>query len=348
MRKLIMVFAMAVMAATLGFANGQAEQGLGGGDPHQAAVTMKIEHNLPTTQAWQDGFTYIKDEMGMLYPNLDCTIYPNGQLAKGDWKIIFEQAQSNVVQITCESQVTLATLVPQLFALSTPFLFDDMDHLLRFMDTNPDYVQGWFDQLEEKNLKVLTYWPRGPRQLVNSRRPVVVPEDIRGLKFRVPAMDLFITTFNAMGAKPVPMPSGEIYTGIQLGTVCGEDNSLQTVCNTKTYEQCRYMNVWNYMADGVLVVVNKNWYDGLPEGFRADLDRVAKESTQVMLGLVKEREVSARRTMETYGIQFTDFTAEMKEPWKAKMGPVYASVEKLIGSQAWAKLQAGADATREK
>jgi len=114
--------------------------------------------------------------------------------------------------MTCESQVTLATLVPELFALSTPFLFDDMNHLIRFMETEPEYVKKWFAKLEDNNLKVLVYWPRGPCQLLNSKRPIISPADIAGLKFRVPGMDLFITTFEAMGAKPVPLPSGEIYT----------------------------------------------------------------------------------------------------------------------------------------
>lgn len=345
MKKFILLLVLATVITTGVFAQGS-EEVVTSTNPKDAKIKLNIEHNLPTTQAWQDGFQYIVDELKKDYPNLDATIYPNGQLAKGDWKTIFEQTQENVVQMTCESQVTLATLVPELFSLSTPFLFNDMDHLMRFMDTDPAFVQAWFNKLEDKNLKVLTYWPRGSRQLVNSKRPIVTPADIKGLKFRVPGMDLFITTFNAMGAKPVPMPSGEIYTAIQLGTVSGEDNSLQTVYNTKTYEQCGYMNDWNYMADGVLVVVNSEWYDSLSTEFRADLDRVAAESSNYMLSLVKEREASAKAAMIADGIEFTNFTPEMKKPWKAIMGPVYESVENLIGVEDWAALQAGAEATR--
>ena len=334
------VFVLIGLFVTLAaFANGEGESGA-------ETITMKIQHNLPPTQAWQDGFEYIVSEMQERHPTIDATIYPNGQLAQGDWRIIFEQTQSNVVQMTSESQVTLATLVPELFALSTPFLFDDMEHLMRFIDTEPDFVMEWFAQLEEHNLQVLTYWPRGPRQLLNSEREILTPEDISGLKFRVPGMDLFLTTFTAMGAKPVPMPSGEIYTTMQLGTVVGEDNSLQTIYNTKTYEQGRYFNVWNYMADGVLVVVNKDWYESLPEQVRTDLDEVAQESTELMLRLVEEREASARRMMAEDGIIFTDFTPEMKEPWRAVMGPVYEQVAQIIGQDAWEMLRSGAEATR--
>ncbi|ERF60619.1 TRAP transporter substrate-binding protein [Treponema socranskii] len=336
-----------VMALLVGFLVVFSASSEGQKDSADKGITLNIQHNLPISNAWQGGFEYIKEQILKKHPNTKCTIYPNGQLAKGDWKIIFEQTQSNVVQMTCESQVTLATLVPELFALSTPFLFDDMNHLIRFMETEPEYVKKWFAKLEDNNLKVLVYWPRGPRQLLNSKRPIISPADIAGLKFRVPGMDLFITTFEAMGAKPVPLPSGEIYTAMQLGTVAGEDNSLQTIFTTKTFEQGKYFNVWNYMADGVLVVVNKTWYDNLPADFRADLDDIAKESTKVMLELINKGELKAREEMAARGIKFTDFTTAMKKPWIDRMGPVYASVAKTIGEETFKKLKAGAEATRQ-
>lgn len=342
MKKLLLLIFVGLLAVSGVFAEGQKESAEG-----EVDVTMKIQHNLPQTDAWQDGFEYIKSEMEKRYPGqINSTIYPNGQLAKGDWKIIFEQTQGNVVQMTCESQVTLASLVPELFALSTPFMFEDMEHVLRFMDTDPEFVDEWFAKLEDKNLKVISYWPRAPRQLLNSKRPVEEPADIKGLKFRVPAMDLFITTFEAMGAKPVPMPSGEIYTAMQLGTVSGEDNALQTLYATKTYEQGKYVNVWNYMGDGVLVVVNKDWFDGLPADFQDDLLEVAGESTDVVLERVKAREDIAKEEMGKDGIEFTEYTPEMKEPWKDLMGPVYEEIQETIGMDAWNKLKAAADATR--
>ncbi len=319
----------------------------GGETKKQEVVKMNIQHNLPKTETWQVGFEFIQSEMLKRFPDrITSTVYPNGQLANNNWATIFEQTQENVVQMACESQVTLASLVPELFALSTPFMFEDMEHVLRFIAEKPAFVDQWFSKLEEKNLKVITYWPRAPRQLLNSVRPVVVPKDIEGLRFRVPAMDLFVTTFQAMKANPVPLPSGEIYTAMQLGTVSGEDNALATVYSTRTYEQGKYMNVWNYMGDGVLVVVNKDWYEGLPDDIRVALHEVADDSVAVVLASTIEREKIARDAMAKAGIQFTDFTPEMKEPWRAVMGPAYAAIKKTIGEKSWNELVALADATR--
>ena len=88
-------------------------------------------------------------------------------------------------------------------------------------------------------------------------------------------MDLFITTFEAMGAKPVPLPSGEIYTAMQLGTVAGEDNSLQTIFTTKTFEQGKYFNVWNYMADDISLL--QLMCSAIMQAERSEERRVGKE-----------------------------------------------------------------------
>ena len=82
------------------------------------------------------------------------------------------------------------------------------------------------------------------------------------------------------------------------------------------------------MGDGVLVVVNKDWFEKLPADFKADLLDVAAQSTDVVLKATIEREVIAREAMAKAGIQFTDFTAEMKEPWRALMGPAYDAIKK--------------------
>ncbi|HCG63830.1 MAG TPA: hypothetical protein DHV69_07955 [Sphaerochaeta sp.] len=340
MKRLLVAILIVCMASAMVFAQGGEEK------PAQK-VSMNIQHNLPQTETWQVGFEFIRAEMMKRYPEqIDSKIYPNGQLANNNWATIFEQTQENVIQMACESQVTLASLVPELFALSTPFMFEDMEHVLRFMAEKPSFVDDWFAKLETKNLKVISYWPRAPRQLLNSVRPIIVPKDIEGMRFRVPAMDLFVTTFQAMKANPVPLPSGEIYTAMQLGTVSGEDNALSTQYSTRTYEQGKYINVWNYMGDGVLVVVNKDWFDGLSADFQKDLLEVAAASTEVVLKSTIEREKIARDAMGKAGIQFTDFTAEMKEPWRDLMGPAYDAIKKTIGEAAWNELVKVADATR--
>ena len=88
--------------------------------------------------------------------------------------------------MTVESQVTIAAIVPELISFSTPFVFEDMDHVMRFWTERPEEVNDFVDKFQENDLISLGYWPRSPRQLLNSRKPVVVPADIQGMKSGYP------------------------------------------------------------------------------------------------------------------------------------------------------------------
>jgi len=164
---------------------------------------------------------------------------------------MLEQTQKGSTQMMIESSIPFATLIPELFTLNLPFSFENVEHYKRFMENPPDVVFKWFKKLEEKDVKVIGLWTRPFREVINSERPIKTPEDLKGLKFRVPGLDLFVKTWEAMGAKPIPLSSGEMYTAIQLGTVVGEDNSVNTVYSFKTYEVAKYMTIWDYMPDGI-------------------------------------------------------------------------------------------------
>lgn len=338
MKKLFLLVLALVMVAAMGFAAAEEET---------ETVTLQIQHNTSENHPWQKGMLFMVDQLEQQYPGVfDATIYPNGSLAGRDWQVILEQTQSNVVQMMCESSIPFATLQSELFALNTPFVFDDMEHYLRFMEDRPDALEGWFATLEDKDVKVLAVWPRPFRQLLNSERPIETPADIEGLPFRVPGLDLFVRTFEAMGARPVPMSSGEIYTAMQLGTVVGEDNSIGTVFDFKTYEQGHYFNVWNYMADGVLVVVNKGWFEDLD----ADLQVALRDAAQAAANVVYEEElalqVRAEQGMKDFGIEFTYFDAEMKQPFIDLMDPVYSMIEDIVGTDDWNAFMARVEETR--
>ena len=333
------------------FANGDEENQSAAADSDKGTdikFVMNIQHNNSETISWQKSFEFIQSEMQKKYPKMDSKIFPNGQLAKGDWKIIIEQLQAGTIQIACESQGSWATLVPELFVLSTPFLFEDPEHLIRFMsdENRPDIVDEWFVKLEEKGLVYLGYWPRGSRQLLSKVGPIITPDDIKDVKFRVMGLDIFIDIFEAFGAKPIPLPYGELYTALQLGTVQGEDNALSTVHTFKQYEQAKYFNVWNYIADGVVIVANKDWYDSLPMLVQDDLLEIVNRSVQVEYDQLIVQEKEARIAMEKEGVIFTDFNADMKEPWKNRLDAVYDGMRDMIGLENWEEIIRIADKTR--
>ena len=260
-------------------------------------------------------------------------VFGNGVLNQKNWKIMFEQTQAGSNTIAIESVTALGSIVNELSALNLPFMFDDVAHMSRFIDSNPPVLQKWLKKFEEKNLVVLAVAPRPFRQLINSKLLIKTPKDIEGLKFRVPQNPLFVKVFEAMGAKPVPMSSGEIYSAIQLGTVVGEDNSVPVVYDFKTHEVAKFMTIWNYMGDASLVVMNKTQWDKLTDTEKALFKKAAKLWTDINIKEDTEYTVIARQNMEKAGVKFYDMNADEKKAFADRMGPVYADFEKVTGAE---------------
>jgi tripartite ATP-independent transporter DctP family solute receptor len=301
-----------------------------------AASEIKMQHNCSIQHPWQKGLEYMKDRVGKLSNGkMQATVYPNGMLAQNDWKVILEQTQRNVCQVTVESFISFANLNGKLFALNAPFLFDNWDHFRKFMAKRPAVVDKWFKELETKDIKVIAVWPRAPRQELNAVREIKTPEDMQGLKIRVPELNIFVKTFTTLGAKPVPLQPAEIYTAMQLGTIAGADNSIDALYDFKTHEVSKYLTKWDYMMDGVLVVVNKKWYDGLSKKEQRILTTAAAEASDVVYKAASKQQEIALNEMKKHGINVTEFTPAMKKPFKEKLGPIYKMMKETVGAKDW-------------
>lgn len=297
-------------------------------------IQVAFQHNNTEDNPWHKGALYIKKVVEeRSNGRIKVKIYPNGILCQRNWKLMIEQTQKGSSQMMLESSIAFATIVPELFALNLPFSFENVEHYKRFMQELPDVVQKWLKKFEEQDVRAIGMWTRPFRQVVNSARQIRTPEDLEGLKFRVPGLDLFVKTWEALGTKPVPLPMGDLYTAIQLGTVVGEDNSVNTVYSYKTYEVCKYMTIWDYMPDGVLVVMNKSFWDKLSKADQDLFAAAVHESREVVYKADREYEKIAMTNMIDSGIKFTFLNEEQKKPFKKLVKPVYNMMEDVVGKE---------------
>ncbi len=315
-RKLTVCSIAAVVLATL----------LAGITAQAGQYKLALNHCTSLESPWHKASVafadYINERIGDRYK---IEVYGNGALVQANWKVMFEMTQSGAAHLGIEATATLSSLVDEVGALNLPFLFDDKEHVQRFVDARcPSWVKWFYNALEEQNLVVLAETPRNFRQLSNNRHTIRTPEDIAGLRFRVPGSALFIDIFEALGAKPVPLPGGEIYTGIQLGTVVGQDNSITNQYDFKTYEVAKYFTVWNYVADTSALFMNKELWDTISPEDQAVFQEASKLWTEVNVQEdLKQMEV-AMENMTKAGCEFYYMTAEEKVPFKKMLEPVYA------------------------
>jgi tripartite ATP-independent transporter DctP family solute receptor len=191
--------------------------------------------------------------------------FPGGQL--GADRDIQEGVRMGTIQSGLSSSPVV--LLDEYFKLlDAPYLFVDRDHVARALDG--PLGQTLAKPLEEKGIKHLGYWENGFRQITNNKRPIVKPDDLKGIKLRTPESSVRMQTFKTFGANPVPMPFTELFGALQQGIVDGQENPLLTSYQASFFEVQKYLSITNHVYSAVHLLVNKKLFDSMP----ADLQKV--------------------------------------------------------------------------
>ena len=158
----------------------------------------------------------------------------------------------------------LGPFVPQAEVLTLPFLFRDTEHFYRVLDGAPGQRIAKAVE-EELDAIVLSWWFSGVRNTWNSKRPVLEPDDLRGLKIRVMATPVLVDAFNALGAQATPMSFGELYSGLEQGVVDGAETDHVDLFYERFYEVTNYVSYTKHLYLASALIFSRKIYDRLPE-----------------------------------------------------------------------------------
>ncbi len=246
--------------------------------------------------------------------NIEIQVYPGGQLPIG--KDSMEQVVSGANWISVDGLNFIGDYVPDFNAINGPMLYKNFDEYLAM--TQSDLVARLKAEAEKKQIKVLSLdYLFGFRSMLTDKE-VTVPEDLNGVKVRVPTSQLYMYTLEAMGANPTPLPFTEVYSGIQQGVVDGLEGSLMTIYGTKIYEVRKQVSLTNHLLGVSAVSISKQVWDGLSENQRTiiqeEFNAGAKYNNDVTVELEKEYKVK----LEELGVKFNevDLAAFNKETSK--------------------------------
>lgn len=258
-------------------------------------------------------------------------VYHSGILSGGKGMAEIEMCQQGAIEIHITSTAYLANLSPKASIVSLPFLFRDMAQVVGLVESKSPALEKINSELNEKNLSIIAWWPRGFRQLTNSRRPVKALDDLRGMKFRVMNNQLFVDNMNALGANPVPMEWGEVYNGLQLKTIDGQENAEDVIFSSKLYEIQPFMTIWDYSTDLEVVLVNHTWWNNLKEAERAMIQESADASVSYQVGLLSKNTDDLRNKIEEEGVQIYYLPQREKADFRRAVKPVWDKYESIFG-----------------
>lgn len=229
-------------------------------------------------------------------------IYPSGQL--GTETDTVNLARYGVLDIARVYLGAVNNAFPATMPLALPYIFRDDAHLRRVVDgpIGAD-IRHTF---ERRGLIGLAFYDSGFRSIYNTHRPIHTPADMHGLKVRVPRSDVFIAMLDALGANAVPMPSGEVFTGLQTHLIDAAENNWATYQSTRQYEAAPYWSQTDHCCAPEALLLSKHTFDTLSAADKELFLAKAQESVPIMRALFDQKQATARRTVLESGIHFNE------------------------------------------
>ena len=169
------------------------------------------------------------------------------------------------------------------------------------------------------------------RQLTNTHRPIHTPDDMRGLKFRIPGFGMYTDLYRQIGANPTTMPFGEVFTALQQGAIDGQENPIDVIHSSNLQEVQPYLTLWNYSYDPLILGINKDLFDSLSDEDQELVTRLAGETNEFQIEKNRDREAELIAELKDSGMEVNELSDEEKDAFRAKLSPLYDEYRKVWG-----------------
>ncbi len=255
-------------------------------------------------------------------------VYPNSSLYKDKEEL--EALQLGSVQLLAPSISKFGPLgVKEFDVFDLPFLMSD-DTRARQMMASP--MMGELNQkLEAKGVSPLAYWDNGAI-VYTANRPLISPDDFRGLKMRIQGGKVYDAIARELGALPQILPFSAVYQSLQTGVVDGEDNVPSNILTQKFYEVQKNLTVSYHGRLTYALITNKTFWNSLPPDVRTQLDRVVKETTAFFNETAAKDNADALDKIKASGkTEMHVLTDAEKKAWIAKLMPVHTEMQSRFG-----------------
>lgn len=292
---------------------------------------LKMSVTVSDSSTWYEAAEKLRDDLKEESDGrINIELYANEQLSGGDSGKAVEGLAKGSIDLTFNSTIIYSILDDRFGVASAPFLFagtDEVDPV--FAGEGGDMLK---DILAEKGVHALGYGQNGFRQLTNSVREVKAPDDLKGMKIRIPGITMYTDLYRELGTDPQTMTFSEVFTALQQGTIDGQENPIDVIYSSKLAEVQDYITMWNYSYDPLVLGMNKKLYDSMSDADKELFDRLGKEAAEYQVEIAREKEASQIEELEAAGMQFYYPTEEELALFEEAVQPVYEKYEDIWGA----------------
>lgn len=257
----------------------------------------------------------------------DLTVKIAPSATMGDDAEMLTSAQVGIIQMTANSQGSMAQIVPEVGMLGLPFMFNDLPDVWRVLDGEAGRVLD--QKAQQAGLKILTFWDNGFRHTTHTKKFVDSIGAIKGMKIRTPPDQVTIEIFRTLGANPAPLAWSELPTALQAGTFEGQENPLTNIYTAKLHTITPYITMTGHKYESTPVVASLGWWKSLSSQQQACVENSAIQAGWYQRGLSYTDNLRLKKVMEDEGAKFKDID---KKVFIGATEPVYERYTKQHGS----------------
>ena len=269
--------------------------------------------------------------------SIDVQLFPNRQL--GDERQMLEGMRFGTVDASVITNAVIAQIEPAFQVNDLPFLFANEGQAHKALDGA--LGQELTRRLAAKGIVALGYMEGGFRNMINNKRPVNTPADVRGVKYRVMQSPTFIDMFNSLGGAAVPMAWGETFTAVQQGTIDGLEIPLAVIEANKYYDVTKYLSLTNHTYSMIALLISKRSFDRLSPAQRTAVASAARSATAIQRQVAAADAKKVLDTLEKNGMKINR-VADVA-PFRRSVAPMY---DKFAQSNVGPLLKTALDAAR--
>jgi tripartite ATP-independent transporter DctP family solute receptor len=227
-------------------------------------------------------------------------VFGSSQLG-GDTELL-KKLKLGTVDLALPSTV-MSSQVPPFGLFEMPYVVKDRKHMARIREEI--VVPTLIPAAEKAGYRILGVWENGERHITNSKRPIVKPEDLQGLKLRVPQGAWRVKMFQAYGANPSPMAFSEVFVALQTGVMDAQENPFAQIYPAKFHEVQKYLSLTGHVYTPAYLTAGASWAR-LPADVQRGLADTAKEMQDVALRMAGELDGDFLAKLKAAGMQVNE------------------------------------------
>jgi len=274
------------------------------------AETIRIGHATPESSPIHKALEYFETELESRSNGaFEVEIFPGGQL--GGVREMTDLVQSGNITMTTGASVHLSSAVDELAVLDQFLLFSDEQQARELLDGEAGETIS--QAMERRGLKNMGFMELGFRSFTNSRAPLDSFESFEGLRMRSADNPIAIKAWRSVGAVPVPLAWGEIYSSLQQGLIDGQESALSSMIIERFFEVQEHVSLTGHIYWPELWMADLAWFESLEADQQALIQEVAQETVAMQRQLTAEANAATLKELQDAGLTVNELPAEDKK-----------------------------------